>query len=120
MNLKKIKKMIVLFGCGGNREMQKRAKMGEISSKYADIVIISTDNPRFESREKIAKDIEKGIIGSNYFTELDRSLAIKKAFDIAKCGDVFVLAGKGAENYIDENGVKVPYSDYEEIEKFRR
>ena len=118
--LKKDKKLIVLFGCGGNRETQKRAKMGEISSKYADFIIISSDNPRFESREKIARDIEKGVTCSNYLVEIDRSLAIKKGFEIAKTGDVFVIAGKGAERYIDENGVKLPYSDYEEIEKFRR
>ena len=118
--LKDDKKMIVVFGCGGNRETQKRAKMGEISSKYADFVIISTDNPRFEKREKIAKDIERGVIGENYLIELDRSLAIKKAFQMAKSGDVIVLAGKGAETYIDENGIKLPYSDYDEIEKYRR
>ena len=120
LELKEDKKLIVLFGCGGNREMQKRAKMGEISSKYADFVIISTDNPRFESREKIARDIEKGLTHSNYLIELDRSCAIKKGFEMTNSGDVFVIAGKGAEKYIDENGVKVPYSDYEEIEKFRR
>lgn len=113
-------KIIIVFGCGGNRETQKRLKMGEISSKYANFVIISSDNPRFESREKIAKDIEKGIIGSNYFIELDRSLAIEKAFKMASENDVLVIAGKGSENYIDENGTKVPYSDYEEIEKYRR
>ena len=118
--LKEDKKMIVIFGCGGNRETQKRSKMGEISSKYADFVIISSDNPRFESREKIARDIEKGVVGSNYLIEIDRSLAIKKGFEMARFGDVFVIAGKGSENYIDENGIKMPYSDYEEIEKFRR
>ncbi len=120
IELKEDKKIIILFGCGGNREVQKRAKMGEISSKYADFVIISSDNPRFEPRKKIASDIEKGIIGSNYIIELDRSLAIKKGFEMASSGDVFIIAGKGSENYLDENGVKLPYSDYEEIEKFRR
>ena len=116
----KDKKLIVVFGCGGNREMQKRAKMGEISSKIADFVIISTDNPRFESRENIAKQIESGMIDSNYSIELDRSKAIKQAILMASVGDVVVIAGKGAENYIEENGEKIPYSDYAEIEKFRR
>lgn len=112
-------KLYVVFGCGGNRETQKRSKMGEISSKYADFVIISSDNPRFEPREKIAKEIESGMTNSNYLIELDRSKAIKIAFEMAVAGDILVVAGKGAENYIDENGVKIPYSDYDEIEKFR-
>ncbi len=120
LDIKNQGKLIVLFGCGGNREVQKRAKMGEIASKIADFVIISSDNPRFESREKIAKDIESGIASTNYLVELDRNKAIKKGFEMANAGDVFVIAGKGSENYIDENGVKLPYSDYDEIEKFRR
>lgn len=114
------KKVIALFGCGGNREVQKRAKMGEISSNLADFVIISTDNPRFETRESIAKEIEKGMVNTNYLIELDRSKAIKKAIQMANKGDVVVIAGKGAENYMDENGEKTPYSDYAEIEKIRR
>lgn len=114
------KKVIVVFGCGGNRETQKRKIMGEISSKLADFVIISTDNPRFESRELIAKDIEKGMTNSRYLIELDRSKAIKKAIEMAEQDDVVVIAGKGSENYIEENGEKTHYSDFEEIEKFRR
>lgn len=124
--LKTIKEMIIsgqivcVFGCGGNRETQKRSKMGEISSKYADFSIISSDNPRFESREKIAGDIEKGMINSSYKIILNRSEAIKYANLITNEGDIILIAGKGAENYIDENGVKVPYSDFEEVEKLRR
>lgn len=114
------KKLVVVFGCGGNREVQKRAKMGEIATKVADFVIISTDNPRFESRIKIAKDIEKGVVSSNYKIELDRSKAIFEAIKMSKEGDVVVIAGKGSENYIDENGEKTPYSDFAEIEKCRR
>ena len=113
-------KVFVVFGCGGNREVQKRAKMGEISSKYADFVIISSDNPRFEKREDIAAQIEKGMLNSNYIIELDRSKAIKKAIEMAEKNDVVVIAGKGAENYIDENGIKTPYSDFDEVEKYRR
>ena len=114
------KKLIAVFGCGGDRETQKRAKMGEISSKIADFVVISSDNPRFESREKIAKEIESGMINSNYIVELDRSKAIRLAIKKAEAQDVVVIAGKGAENYLEENGVKIPYSDFEEIEKIRR
>lgn len=114
------KKVISVFGCGGNRETQKRQIMGEISSKNADFTIITSDNPRFESREKIAKDIESGIKSDNYKIVLDRSAAIKEAIELAETGDVILIAGKGAEDYIDENGTKIPYSDKAEIEKFRR
>ena len=114
------KKLICVFGCGGNRETQKRAKMGEISSKYADFTIITSDNPRFEKRENIAKDIENGVIGNQYKIILNRADAIKYADNIARNGDVVLIAGKGCENYIDELGVKTRYSDYEEVEKLRK
>lgn len=114
------KKLISVFGCGGNREVQKRSIMGEISTTYADVTIITSDNPRFEKREDIVKDILKGVTRDNYFIELDRSAAILKAVRLAREGDFIVLSGKGAENYIDENGVKIPYSDYAEVEKIRR
>ncbi len=114
------KKVISVFGCGGNRETQKREIMGEISAKNADLTIITSDNPRFESREKIARDIEKGINGGSYIIILDRSEAIKRALEFAEDGDVVLIAGKGAEPYIDENGIKIPYSDKAEIEKYRR
>lgn len=114
-------KLISVFGCGGNRETQKRSKMGEISSKIADLTIITSDNPRLERREDIANDIKKGIIdGKNYMVELDRSKSIKLALSKANVGDVVVIAGKGAENYIDEGGVKIPYSDMEEVNKILR
>lgn len=113
-------KIVCIFGCGGNRETQKRSKMGEISSKYANFTIISSDNPRYESREKIASEIEKGVLNSNYKIILDRREAIKYADEITKEGDIILIAGKGVENYIDENGLKTPYSDFEEVEKLRR
>lgn len=113
-------KLISVFGCGGNREVQKRAKMGEISSNFADLTVITSDNPRFEAREKIASDIVSRIKNGNYKVILDRSEAIKFALNLASPGDVVLLAGKGAEPYIDENGTKIPYSDKAEVEKFRR
>ena len=113
------KKIICLFGCGGNRETQKREKMGEISSKYADFTIITTDNPRFEDKLKIAKEIEKGAMHGAYKIILDRVKSIKFADKISNEGDIILIAGKGAENYIDEKGEKKYYSDYDEIEKLR-
>lgn len=113
-------KVISVFGCGGNREIEKRKIMGEISSTLASYTIITTDNPRFEKRESIAKDIEKGMKNNNYKIELDRGTAIKEAIEMAGVGDIVVVAGKGSENYIDENGMKIPYSDKHEVEKIRR
>ena len=114
------KKLFCVFGCGGNREKEKRAIMGRISSCLADFTIITSDNPRFEKREDIAHDIECGFENQNYVIELDRAKAIKLAIDSAECGDVILIAGKGAENYIDENGAKIPYCDLDEVKKYRR
>lgn len=114
------KKVISVFGCGGNRDSAKRPIMGKISTTLADFTIITSDNPRFEKREDIAKDIERGITNKNYMVILDRSAAIREAVKMAHDGDIVVVAGKGAEPYIDENGEKMPYSDLAEIEKIRR
>jgi len=113
-------KLFSVFGCGGNRDMQKRKIMGEISGEIADFSIITTDNPRFEIAQNIANDIAVGFKNENYLIELDRATAINRAVSMASIGDVVVIAGKGAENYIEENGVKIPYSDFAEIEKIRR
>ena len=114
------KKVICVFGCGGNREKEKRPIMGQISSKLADFSIITTDNPRYEKREDIARDIEAGFNGDGYVVELDRAKAISCAIERADVGDVVLIAGKGAENYIEENGVKIPYCDLSEVKKYRR
>ena len=81
--------------------------------------LITTDNPRLEDRMKIAKEIESGIKSQNYKIILDRKEAIKYADIISKSGDVILIAGKGSENYIDEMGEKIYYSDYDEVEKIR-
>lgn len=113
-------KLISVFGCGGNREVEKRKIMGSISTEIADFTIITTDNPRFEKREKIAEDIARGAVNTNYKIELDRAKAIAFAVSMASENDVVVVAGKGAEPYIEENGEKMPYSDITEIEQLRR
>lgn len=118
--LKNNAKLIAVFGCGGNRDQKKRKIMGKISSEYADLTIITTDNPRFESREKIANEIASGFETNNFKIILDRSKAIKTAIEFASVGDIIVIAGKGTENYIEEKGIKIPFSDKLEIEKYRR
>ena len=95
-------KLIVVFGCGGDRDTEKRQPMGEIAGAKADVVIITSDNPRSESGADIAAQINAGVRASDSHkvlcTELDRRAAIGKAFSIAQLGDVVVIAGKGHES----------------------
>ncbi|MCX7919104.1 MAG: UDP-N-acetylmuramoyl-L-alanyl-D-glutamate--2,6-diaminopimelate ligase [bacterium] len=97
-------KLIVVFGCGGDRDRGKRPKMGEIAAKLADLVIITSDNPRSEDPARIALDIEIGIKrvsngADKYQVVLDRKTAIATAIELAKKGDIVVIAGKGHETY---------------------
>lgn len=111
-------KLITVFGCGGDRDVSKRPIMGKIAGEMSDIVIVTSDNPRTESRQSIADDILSGIRKKNkLFVELDRSRAIALAVELADKGDVVLIAGKGSEGYIDENNVKTPYSDSGELNK---
>lgn len=110
------KRVITIFGCGGDRDVSKRPVMGKIASEMSDIVIITSDNPRTESREGIAGDILQGVNPKGkLYVELDRSKAIKLGMELADKGDIVFIAGKGSENYIDENNVKLPYSDKNEV-----
>ena len=112
-------KLVSLFGCGGNREKEKRKKMGEISAKYADFTVITDDNPRFENPEEIRKEIENGVkeVGGKYITVSDRRLAIKTALKILCEEDILLVAGKGAEKYQEINGERREFSDRNEILK---
>lgn len=92
-------RLIVVFGCGGERDKDKRPKMGRVVSELADYSIITSDNPRSEDPEDIVADIKKGINKDNYCVVLDRRQAIKMALALAKKGDTVLLAGKGHENY---------------------
>lgn len=116
------KKLFVVFGCGGDRDRQKRSVMGKIASEYADCTIITTDNPRSEKPEKIIEEIAEGIksSGKDYVTIVDRYEAIRLALDIAGQGDVVVVAGKGAEEYIDTAVGKLPFSDKAVCEQLLR
>lgn len=110
------KRVITIFGCGGDRDISKRPIMGKIASEMSDIVIITSDNPRTESREGIAGDILQGVNPKGkLYVELDRAKAIKLGVELADKGDIVFIAGKGSENYIDENNIKIPYSDMNEV-----
>ncbi|NIK75871.1 UDP-N-acetylmuramoyl-L-alanyl-D-glutamate--2,6-diaminopimelate ligase [Paenibacillus castaneae] len=110
------KRIICVFGCGGDRDRKKRPLMGLIAARFADHVIITSDNPRTEPPELILKDIEEGLINSGIETTkyqliTDRRLAIQKAVEMASPGDVVLIAGKGHETYQDINGIKHPFDD---------
>ncbi|MDD5669236.1 MAG: UDP-N-acetylmuramoyl-L-alanyl-D-glutamate--2,6-diaminopimelate ligase [Candidatus Omnitrophica bacterium] len=92
-------RIIVVFGCGGDRDKSKRPKMGRIVSTLADFAVITNDNPRSESPRSIIGDIRKGISRKNYCVIPDRFEAIEKALYLAAPGDVVLVAGKGHENY---------------------
>lgn len=94
-------RIITVFGCGGNREKGKRPLMGKIAQQYSDFAIITSDNPRYEEPNEIIKDILIGINKNenNYLVIVDRKDAIKEAIQMAKEGDIVIIAGKGHENY---------------------
>ena len=102
------KRIVCLFGCGGNRAKSRRFEMGEVSSKLADFTIVTSDNPRFEEPEDIINDIITGVkkASGEYVTIVDRREAVKYAIENAKEGDVIILAGKGHEDYQEIKGVK--------------
>ncbi len=110
-------KLYCLFGCGGNREKEKRSVMGEISGIISDFTIVTSDNPRYEDPCSIISEIERGIrrVTRNYITVVERKAAIRYALSLLKDGDVLVVAGKGAENYQEIMGVKRDFSDETEI-----
>ena len=110
------RRKIVVFGCGGDRDKDKRGKMGEIAYKFADTLILTEDNTRSEKLLDIIHDISKGIAGE-YIVVPNREKAIKKAIDMASSEDVVLVLGKGAEKYIEKNGEKIPFSDIQCVHK---
>ncbi|MEF9946101.1 MAG: UDP-N-acetylmuramoyl-L-alanyl-D-glutamate--2,6-diaminopimelate ligase [Lachnospiraceae bacterium] len=102
------KRLVCMFGCGGNRSKERRYEMGSVSGRLADVTIITSDNPRFEEPEAIIEDIKIGIEKTNgkYIEICDRKEAIRYAITHGQTGDVIVLAGKGHEDYQEIRGVK--------------
>jgi UDP-N-acetylmuramoyl-L-alanyl-D-glutamate--2,6-diaminopimelate ligase len=119
MSVKEITKgrIILVFGCGGNRDSSKRAIMGEIAGAFSDYCIVTSDNPRKENPIKIIEDIEKGLISSNckFEREQDRKLAINRALNIANPEDAVIIAGKGHENYQIIKDETIHFSDEEVV-----
>ncbi len=127
------KKIITVFGCGGDRDKTKRPVMGNIAATYSSVVIITSDNPRTEDPAKIISEIETGLLSQGfqktqyklnadymekvYFVIPDRKTAIKKALNTASKGDVVLIAGKGHETYQEIKKNKIPFDDREEARK---
>ncbi len=110
------KDIILVFGCGGNRDKGKRSKMALIAEKYAKHIIITDDNPRFEDPELIRKEICKNL--KNYLSIGNRAKAIKIALDKATSKNIVLIAGKGHEEYQIIGDKKIAYSDKTEIIKY--
>lgn len=112
-------KLIVVFGCGGNRDKFKRPLVAEKVSRYADFAVLTNDNPRFEDPRLIARDIYERLT-CKYKLILNRSQATEYALSIATGCDTIAILGKGAEEYQDIKGRKFPYSDVEVVRNLLR
>ncbi len=104
-------RLIVVFGCGGNRDRDKRPQMGAIADQYADYAIITSDNPRKEDPAAIISEVEKGFRSDRFEKNVDRAQAIVRAIELAQPRDVILIAGKGHENYQEFADHTVPFED---------
>ncbi len=120
--LKKVKKgkLLLLFGCGGDRDKSKRPLMASVAAESADWLVITSDNPRREEPQIIIDEIEKGFPPGfkNYFKILDREQAIEKIISLAQKDDIILIAGKGHENYQVCKDIITPFSDKEITKKY--
>ena len=107
-------RLLLAFGCGGNRDTGKRARMGKVAAELADFTIITSDNPRHESPETIAAQIAEGyrtVRGEGFSVELERRRAIQQILGKAQAGDAVLIAGKGHETYQEFEDTVVPFDD---------
>lgn len=105
-------KVVAVFGCGGNRDREKRAVMAKIGCAIADVCVFTEDNSRYEEIEDIISDMLKGVEDKdNYIVIKDRRDAVEFAIRAVENKDCVIICGKGGENYIEKGGKKIPYSD---------
>lgn len=111
-------RLICVFGCGGNRDRGKRPLMGQVAEDFADVVYVTSDNPRSENPEMIVNDISVGMKTKTPLMIVDREEAIKQSIEDAEPNDIVVIAGKGHEQFIEVADNKIPFSDYATAEKY--
>jgi UDP-N-acetylmuramoyl-L-alanyl-D-glutamate--2,6-diaminopimelate ligase len=107
----KPRKLILVFGCGGNRDRRKRPLMARAADQYADYAIVTSDNPRKEDPDAIIAEVEKGFRSKNYEKITDRTEAISRAVAMAQPRDVVLIAGKGHEKYQEFADHTIPFDD---------
>ncbi|MEM5563941.1 UDP-N-acetylmuramoyl-L-alanyl-D-glutamate--2,6-diaminopimelate ligase [Psychroserpens sp. AS72] len=115
--------LITVVGCGGDRDISKRPKMGHIASALSTKVIFTSDNPRSEVPETIIEDIEKGVEPQNFkktMSIVDRKQAIKTACQLANPKDIILIAGKGHETYQEIKGKRFDFDDFKTVQEFLR
>jgi UDP-N-acetylmuramoyl-L-alanyl-D-glutamate--2,6-diaminopimelate ligase len=108
----------IIFGCGGNRDKDKRHKMAKITEKYAKSIIVTTDNPRNEPLDEIISDIIKGFKKNNHQIILDRKEAIHNILNKMHEKSILLILGKGREDYQETKFGKIPHSDKEIVENY--
>lgn len=115
----KNKKMITVFGCGGQRDQGKRVAMARTVEKDSDYIVVTSDNPRNEDAYKIVEDIFKGFQKKkkNIFIKMDRKEGIKKGLELAESGDIVLIAGKGHESFQIIGNQSIPFNDFKETQK---
>ncbi len=106
-------RIIVVFGCGGERDRTKRPRMGKVAGELADMVIVTSDNPRGEDPKTITDEIAAGIETKNYTIVIDRAEAIRRSLSEARDGDCVLIAGKGHETYQVLMNTTVAFDDRE-------
>jgi UDP-N-acetylmuramoyl-L-alanyl-D-glutamate--2,6-diaminopimelate ligase len=104
-------RLITVFGCGGDRDRAKRPLMAAAAEELSDWTLITSDNPRREDPEEIIRDVEAGMRGTNFEKITDRENAIRHAIDIARPGDIVLIAGKGHENYQEFADRRIAFDD---------
>ncbi len=115
-------RVLVAFGCGGNRDREKRPKMGRAASLLSDVAVLTSDNPRDEDPLSIIEEVRAGVAAeapphSAFMVEPDRHAAIALVLEEARAGDVVVIAGKGHEDYQEIRGVRLPFDDVVEARR---
>jgi len=113
------KRLIVLFGCGGDRDKSKRPAMGRVAEQYADQIVLTNDNPRSENSDAIIEDILKGMTKfENLIIETDRQKAIHQVLTVGKPRDLILILGKGAEEVMEIGEDKIPFNDKDIVLKW--